>query len=209
MQAGPLPAQAVFGVSPPVTGPHPEGEPPLHISCDRLEWSILLHVRLPGAKTGKILNNRSLQMDSLYNTLVSLLGGGLSGWIIASHQKRLDRRDEEERRKANDEIERMREERRRATETEISEIKASLNELSKSLKAHADKDKADVILNELKNISGEQSTQSAMMTNISGEVKQLLVADGVRKEKIDSLERYIKGVDTSLREHQRNHPGGK
>ena len=89
-------------------------------------------------------------MDSLYNTLVSLLGGGLSGWIIASHQKRLDRRDEEERRKANDEIERMREERRRATETEISEIKASLNELSKSLKAHADKDKADVILNELK-----------------------------------------------------------
>ncbi len=148
-------------------------------------------------------------MDSLYNTLVSLLGGGLSGWIIASHQKRLDRRDEEERRKANDEIERMREERRRATETEISEIKASLNELSKSLKAHADKDKADVILNELKNISGEQSTQSAMMTNISGEVKQLLVADGVRKEKIDSLERYIKGVDTSLREHKRNHPGGK
>ena len=209
MQAGPLPAQAVFGVSPPVTGPHPEGDPPLHISCDRLEWSILLHVRLPGAKTGKILNNRSLQMDSLYNTLVSLLGGGLSGWIIASHQKRLDRRDEEERRKANDEIERMREERRRATETEISEIKASLNELSKSLKAHADKDKADVILNELKNISGEQSTQSAMITNISGEVKQLLVADGVRKEKIDSLERYIKGVDTSLREHKRNHPGGK
>ena len=209
MQAGPLPAQAVFGVSPPVTGPHPEGEPPLHISCDRLEWSILLHVRLPGAKTGKILNNRSLQMDSLYNTLVSLLGGGLSGWIIASHQKRLDRRDEEERRKANDEIERMREERRRATETEISEIKASLNELSKSLKAHADKDKADVILNELKNISGEQSTLSAMVTNISGEVKQLLVADGVRKEKIDSLERYIKGVDTSLREHKRNHPGGK
>ena len=134
-------------------------------------------------------------MDSLYNTLVSLLGGGLSGWIIASHQKRLDRRDEEERRKA--------------TEAEISEIKASLKELSKSLKAHADADKADVILNELKNISGEQSTQSAMITNISGEVKQLLVADGVRKEKIDSLERYIKGVDTSLREHKRNHPGGK
>ena len=42
-------------------------------------------------------------MDSLYNTLVSLLGGGLSGWIIASHQKRLDRRDEEERRKADTE----------------------------------------------------------------------------------------------------------
>ena len=229
-------------------------------------------------------------MDSLYNTLVSLLGGGLSGWIIASHQKRLDRRDEEERRKANDELEKMREQRRKATEaeiseikaslqslrtsldqhaekdnsdvilnelknisgmqneqralitgmssevkqllisdsrrgekmdsleryingeapeTEISEIKASLNELSKSLKAHADADKADVILNELKNISGEQNTQSAMMTNISGEVKQLLVADGVRKEKIDSLERYIVGVDTSLREHKRNHPGGK
>ena len=148
-------------------------------------------------------------MDSLYNTLVSLLGGGLSGWIIASHQKRLDRRDDEERQKANDELEKMREQRRRATETEISEIKASLNELKKNLKEHADADKADVILNELKNISGEQTSQSAMITNISGEVKQLLVADGVRKEKIDSLERYIKGVDTSLREHKRNHPGGK
>ena len=148
-------------------------------------------------------------MDSLYNTLVSLLGGGLSGWIIASHQKRLDRRDDEERQKANDELEKMREQRRRATETEISEIKASLNELKKNLKEHADADKADVILNELKNISGEQTSQSAMITNISGEVKQLLVADGVRKEKIDSLDRYIKGVDTSLREHKRNHPGGK
>ena len=148
-------------------------------------------------------------MDSLYNTLVSLLGGGLSGWIIASHQKRLDRRDEEERQRANDEIERMREERRRATETEISDIKAALNELSNGLKAHAEADKADVILNELRNISGEQSRQSAMVTNISGEIKRLLVADGVRRGQIDSLERYINGVDTSLREHKRNHPGGK
>ena len=199
MQAGPLPAQAVFGVSPPVTGPHPEGEPPLHISCDRLEWSILLHVRLPGAKTGKILNNRSLHNGFTLQHARLAPGRRPLRWIIASHQKRLDRRDEEERRKANDELEKMREQRRKATEAEISEIKASLKELSKSLKAHADADKADVILNELKNISGEQSTQSAMITNISGEVKQLLVADGVRKEKIDSLERYIKGVDTSLR----------
>ena len=146
MQAGPHPAQAVFGVSPPRYRAAP--------------------------------------------------GGG-------------NRRDDEERQKANDELEKMREQRRRATETEISEIKASLNELKKNLKEHAAADKADVILNELKNISGEQTSQSAMITNISGEVKQLLVADGVRKEKIDSLERYIKGVDTSLREHKRNHPGGK
>ena len=75
-------------------------------------------------------------MDSLYNTLVSLLGGGLSGWIIASHQKRLDRRDEEERRKANDELEKMREQRRKATEAEISEIKASLQSLRTSLDQH-------------------------------------------------------------------------
>ncbi len=146
-------------------------------------------------------------MDSLYNTLVSLLGGGLSGWIIASHQKRLDRRDEEERRKANDELEKMREQRRKATEVEISEIKASLQSLRTSLDQHAEKDNSDVILNELKNISGMQNEQRALITGMSGEVKQLLISDSRRGEKVDSLERYIKGVDSSLREHKLNHPG--
>ena len=146
-------------------------------------------------------------MDSLYNTLVSLLGGGLSGWIIASHQKRLDRRDEEERRKANDELEKMREQRREATEAEISEIKASLQSLRTSLDQHAEKDNSDVILNELKNISGMQNEQRALITGMSGEVKQLLISDSRRGEKVDSLERYIKGVDSSLREHKLNHPG--
>lgn len=146
-------------------------------------------------------------MDSLYNTLVSLLGGGLSGWIIASHQKRLDRRDEEERRKANDELEKMREQRRKATEAEISEIKASLQSLRTSLDQHAEKDNSDVILNELKNISGMQNEQRALITGMSGEVKQLLISDSRRGEKVDSLERYIQGVDNSLREHKLNHPG--
>ncbi len=146
-------------------------------------------------------------MDSLYNTLVSLLGGGLSGWIIASHQKRLDRRDEEERRKANDELEKMREQRRKATEAEISEIKASLQSLRTSLDQHAEKDNSDVILNELKNISGMQNEQRALITGMSSEVKQLLISDSRRGEKMDSLERYIKGVDSSLREHKLNHPG--
>ena len=132
-------------------------------------------------------------MDSLYNTLVSLLGGGLSGWIIASHQKRLDRRDEEERRKAND--------------AEIGEIKASLQSLRTSLDQHAEKDNSDVILNELKNISGMQNEQRALITGMSSEVKQLLISDSRRGEKMDSLERYIKGVDSSLREHKLNHPG--
>lgn len=146
-------------------------------------------------------------MDSLYNTLVSLLGGGLSGWIIASHQKRLDRRDEEERRKANDELEKMREQRRKATEAEIGEIKASLQSLRTSLDQHAEKDNSDVILNELKNISGMQNEQRALITGMSSEVKQLLISDSRRGEKMDSLERYIKGVDSSLREHKLNHPG--
>lgn len=146
-------------------------------------------------------------MDSLYNTLVSLLGGGLSGWIIASHQKRLDRRDEEERRKADNELEKMREQRHKATENEIQEIKTTIQDLKESLENHTKNDKADVILNELKNISGEQSRQAALITGMSSEVKQLLISDGKRGEKADSLERYIRGVDSSLREHKLNHPG--
>ena len=146
-------------------------------------------------------------MDSLYNTLVSLLGGGLSGWIIASHQKRRDRRDEEERRKADNELEKMREQRHKATENEIQEIKTTIQDLKESLENHTKNDKADVILNELKNISGEQSRQAALITGMSSEVKQLLISDGKRGEKADSLERYIRGVDGSLREHKLNHPG--
>lgn len=146
-------------------------------------------------------------MDSLYNTLVSLLGGGLSGWIIASHQKRLDRRDEEERRKADTELEKMREQRHKATENEIQEIKTTIQDLKESLENHTKNDKADVILNELKNISGEQFRQAALITGMSGEIKKLLISDGKRGEKADSLERYIRGVDSSLREHKLNHPG--
>lgn len=59
----------------------------------------------------KLKNERFFLMNSLYNTLVSLLGGGLSGWIIASHQKRLDRRDEEERQKNADQIAELQEKR--------------------------------------------------------------------------------------------------
>lgn len=146
-------------------------------------------------------------MDSLYNTLVSLLGGGLSGWIIASHQKRLDRRDEEERRKADNELEKMREQRRKSTENEIREVKKDIQDLKDNLEDHTQKDKAEVILNELKNISSMQNEQRALITGMSSEVKQLLISDSRRGEKMDSLERYIKGVDSSLREHKLNHPG--
>ena len=141
-------------------------------------------------------------MDSLYNTLVSLLGGGLSGWIIVSHQKRLDRRDEEERKLAYEELEKMRDQRQTALEQ-------TLRELAKKIEDHVREDKSEVILNQLKNISGAQASQSAIITGMSGEVKQLLVSDVKQSGKLDSLDRYIKGVDASLREHRQMYHGVK
>lgn len=157
----------------------------------------------PGGISGRLTMKEIAHMDSLYQALLSLLGGGMSGWIIVSHQKRLDKRDEEERKQAYEELEKMRDQRQ-------TTLEHTIHELAKKIDDHVREDKAEVILNQLKNISGAQASQNAIITGMSGEVKQLLVADGKRSEKLDSLDRYIKGVDASLREHkQQYHPGAK
>lgn len=79
-------------------------------------------------------------MDSLYNTLVSLLGGGLSGWIIASHQKRLDRRDEEERQKNANQIAALQEKR--------------LSTLEKNVENHIASDNPEATRLEIQNLTG-------------------------------------------------------
>lgn len=97
----------------------------------------------PAVKPEHLFNSKPkvfFLMDSLYNTLVSLLGGGLSGWIIASHQKRLDRRDEEERQKNANQIAELQEKR--------------LSTLEKNVENHIASDNPEATRLEIQNLTG-------------------------------------------------------
>jgi len=139
--------------------------------------------------------------EALFKLLTGI--GGLSGvaaLVICWMAYRLITSEKEARTKETEERKNLKE------KVDIFE-KERFARLEKKVEDHVSADKADVILNELKNISGTQNSQNAIITAMSGEVRQLLVNDGKQGEKLDSLDRYIKGVDASLREHKNNHPG--
>ena len=130
----------------------------------------------------------------IYSLISGLAGGGVVGLIASaiamvaiSYVKRLIRR--------NDEL----------MESQAADFRHQLREFNARLDAHIREDRSQAILNELKNISGTLASQSAMTTAMSGEIKKLLVSDAAQGGKLESLDRYIKGVDEDLREHKRNH----
>ena len=98
-------------------------------------------------------------MDSLYNTLISLLGGGVSGWFISAHQKRLDKRDEEERRKSAELISALQEKR-------LKEIEESQKKMQSDFDTHLQADKSQEILNELKHLRDSNQTLNGVERKI-------------------------------------------
>ena len=85
-------------------------------------------------------------MDSLYNALVSCCFGGLAAWLVTSHQKRLDKRDEEERKKLAEALGKLQEE-------QIQEIKIAITTIRAEFAKHVKDDKTPEMLNELKHIA--------------------------------------------------------
>ena len=116
---------------------------------------------------------------------------GLIASVIAavaiSYVKRLIRR--------NDEL----------MECQAADFRHQLREFNARLEAHIRDDRSQAILTELKNIGDAVNSQSAQITAMSGEIKKLLISDAAQGGKLESLDRYIKGVDEDLREHKRNH----
>ena len=90
-------------------------------------------------------------------------------------------------------------------ERQTAEFRHQLREIGARLDAHIREDRSQAILNELKNITAAQASQNALTAAMSGEIKKLLVSDAEQRGKLESLDRYIKGVDDDLREHKRNH----
>lgn len=123
-------------------------------------------------------------MDSLYNTLVSLLGGGLSGWIIASHQKRLDRRDEEERQKNANQIAELQEKR-------FKTIENNHNELKRKFEKHVSDDRSQEILAKLEVVSGN-------LLILSQKIDRALENNAEQNEKLRAHDLYLKNLNDLL-----------
>ena len=86
-------------------------------------------------------------MDGLYQSLLGLLGGGLSGWIVTQHQRRLDKRDEDERKARESEL-------AAARERQWQEMKQNVQSLKDKIEQHIKEDKTQVVLTKLTGIEG-------------------------------------------------------
>ena len=130
-------------------------------------------------------------MDSLYQSLLGLLGGGLSGWIVTQHQRRLDKRDEDERKARETEL-------AAARERQWQEMKQNVHSLKDKIEQHIKEDKTQVVLTKLTAIDGN-------IQKVLDQQQALLVADGEQKQQIITLFNNLKEQKEELKECQKEH----
>lgn len=130
-------------------------------------------------------------MDSLYQSLLGLLGGGLSGWIVTQHQRRLDKRDEDERKARETEL-------AAARERQWQEMKQNVQSLKDKIEQHIKEDKTQVVLTKLTAIDGN-------IQKVLDQQQALLVADGEQKQQIITLFNNLKEQKEELKECQKEH----
>lgn len=130
-------------------------------------------------------------MDGLYQSLLGLLGGGLSGWIVTQHQKRLDKRDEDERKTRESEL-------AAAREKQWTDMQNTVQELKKIIRQHINDDQSLVIFNELKNIGGN-------IEKLLSQQQALLVSDEQQRQQIITLFNNASELKDELRECKREH----
>ena len=130
-------------------------------------------------------------MDSLYQSLLGLLGGGLSGWIVTHHQRRLDKRDEDERKARESEL-------AAARERQWQEMKQNVQSLKDKIEQHIKEDKTQVVLTKLTGIEGN-------IQKVLDQQQALLVADGEQKQQIITLFNGLNEQKETLKEYQKEH----
>ena len=130
-------------------------------------------------------------MDGLYQSLLGLLGGGLSGWIVTQHQRRLDKRDEEERKARESEL-------AAARERQWQDMKQNVQSLKDKIEQHIKEDKTQVVLTKLTAIDGN-------IQKVLDQQQALLVADGEQKQQIITLFNNLKEQKEELKECQKEH----
>ena len=130
-------------------------------------------------------------MDGLYQSLLGLLGGGLSGWIVTQHQRRLDKRDEDERKARESEL-------AVARERQWQEMKQNVQSLKDKIEQHIKEDKTQVVLTKLSGIEGN-------IQKVLDQQQALLVADGEQKQQIITLFNGLNEQKETLKEYQKEH----
>ena len=130
-------------------------------------------------------------MDSLYQSLLGLLGGGLSGWIVTQHQRRLDKRDEDERKARESEL-------AAARERQWQEMKQNVQSLKDKIDQHIKEDKTQIVLTKLTGIEGN-------IQKVLDQQQALLVADGEQKQQIITLFNGLNEQKETLKEYQKEH----
>ena len=130
-------------------------------------------------------------MDSLYQSLLGLLGGGLSGWIVTQHQRRLDKRDEDERKARESEL-------AAARERQWQEMKQNVQSLKDKIEQHIKEDKTQVVLTKLTTIDGN-------IQKVLDQQQALLIADGEQKQQIITLFNGLNEQKETLKEYQKEH----
>ena len=130
-------------------------------------------------------------MDGLYQSLLGLLGGGLSGWIVTQHQRRLDKRDEDERKARESEL-------AAARERQWQEMKQNVQSLKDKIDQHIKEDKTQIVLTKLTGIEGN-------IQKVLDQQQALLVADGEQKQQIITLFNGLNEQKENLKEYQKEH----
>ena len=130
-------------------------------------------------------------MDGLYQSLLGLLGGWLSGWIVTQHQRRLDKRDEDERKARESEL-------AAARERQWQEMKQNVQSLKDKIEQHIKEDKTQVVLTKLTGIEGN-------IQKVLDQQQALLVADGEQKQQIITLFNGLNEQKENLKEYQKEH----
>ena len=128
-------------------------------------------------------------MDSLYQSLLGLLGGGLSGWIVTQHQRRLDKRDEEERRTRESEL-------AAAREMQWQDMKQNVQSLKDKIDQHIKEDKSQALLTEMKHVNGN-------LEKLTMQVSRALETNAGQSKDIENNKQYISNVREDLQTHIR------
>ena len=128
-------------------------------------------------------------MDGLYQSLLGLLGGGLSGWIVTQHQRRLDKRDEDERKARESEL-------AAARERQWQEMKQNVQSLKDKIEQHIKEDKSQELLTEMRNVKGT-------LEKLTAQISRALETNAGQSKDIENNKQYINNLREDLQTHIR------
>lgn len=130
-------------------------------------------------------------IDSLYTALTAGGSSALSSLLTCFMMRHLFKRDEEQKKRTEQELQKIKNE-------QWLKLKEDVEKLDGKIDDHIAGDKTDVIMNELKNISGN-------ITKLLDQQQTLLTSDSEQRSQIVTLFKNLKEQKDDLKECQKEH----